>query len=151
MFSTKKLYIRCLIFIGVILLIIAICYINGISSQKKIAIRIDEMLKSGNIIGAYWEIKEIINDKIKVEKFNRTIEIQIDPYDKTYIIGHKISFIASQKINSLSELWIPTKIHVHGKSTLKFLVSLPALILTLILWFRYIEFDKNDFSLKFRK
>jgi hypothetical protein len=148
----NKLIQRSLIFLGSMIIIIAISLFHGISGGEKSTEMIDQMLATGNLSGKFWRITEVKPNKITATKYQKKITLIYhlkQPVNK----GDHISFIAksSDIIGPDNELlWDPFKIRIHGKSIFKFYFSFISVLMVLTMCLRLIRLDKKTISLIFR-
>jgi hypothetical protein len=151
--NKSKLIHRLLIFLISMIIIITSCMLHGIYAGVKTTEMIDQMLKTGNLTGKFWQIIEVQPDQITVTKYKKKVILICslpDPIKK----GDRVSFNAVSKTHPDSNsdpLWHPVKIKIHGKSTFKFGLSFISVIMVMVMCFRFIRFDNKTAGLLFRE
>lgn len=151
LFSSDKMAHR--LFVVVLLggIVALSCLYHGISEKKHTLNLYSQMHKNGEIRGAFWRVKEFGNSWIRFTKFNKTIVLNYNG-PQNFKIMDKVSFIAVKKAGTdNTENWEPVKIHFHGTSVFKFIVSAIALIIAGIMSIVSFGFNKTTLSLTFKK
>lgn len=127
----------------VIVLCITLGYFGGIRTDRIIS----RMIENGQLTARGWRIVSFDAKNMVVTRYNRTIHFKGTASD-AYQIGDYVSFKAQK--DAATGIWIPVTFHVHGKSVVKFLVSVVALVIAGAMGLRYIRFDRQSRSLTFQ-
>lgn len=153
--SRRYLSQRICVFVATMFTTFVLCFVHGIYGSRRTITIIDNMIDSGKTIGKFWRIRKTTPKTIILTKYNRNIILSAF-VPKSAKVGDKVSFVAVGKNQSGIEgknsvIWKPEKIYFHGRSTRKFLLSIPVLVIIALMGWRYLSFDKNSLGLTFRR
>jgi hypothetical protein len=109
---------------------------------------LDQMLETGHLTGKHWRVTGILDDRINITKYQRTITLACSA-SKDIQVGDRISFIAKiDNTNKPSDpIWYPVRIYFHVNSAFKYWISVLSVLIVFIMGFRYVGFDRESFGL----